>query len=74
MPEWKGLGEKTRSERDNALGEMAIPAGLEPATPCLEGRCSIQLSYGTLATATTASLAERRLVGQACGTIGLDMV
>jgi hypothetical protein len=22
------------------------PAGLEPATPCLEGRCSIQLSYG----------------------------
>ena len=25
---------------------MAIPAGLEPATPCLEGRCSIQLSYG----------------------------
>src|SRR5262245_44864072 len=26
---------------------MAIPAGLEPATLCLEGRCSIQLSYGT---------------------------
>ncbi len=25
---------------------MATPAGLEPATPCLEGRCSIQLSYG----------------------------
>jgi hypothetical protein len=22
------------------------PAGLEPATACLEGRCSIQLSYG----------------------------
>src|SRR5258708_31945333 len=22
------------------------PAGLEPATSCLEGRCSIQLSYG----------------------------
>jgi hypothetical protein len=22
------------------------PAGLEPATPCLEGRCSIRLSYG----------------------------
>lgn len=26
---------------------MAIPPGLEPGTPCLEGRCSIQLSYGT---------------------------
>jgi hypothetical protein len=25
---------------------MAIPARLELATPCLEGRCSIQLSYG----------------------------
>jgi hypothetical protein len=27
---------------------MATPAGLEPATPCLEGRCSIQLSYGVV--------------------------
>ena len=26
---------------------LAIPAGFEPATLCLEGRCSIQLSYGT---------------------------
>ena len=25
---------------------MARPAGLEPTTLCLEGRCSIQLSYG----------------------------
>lgn len=26
--------------------QLAIPAGLEPATLCLEGRCSIRLSYG----------------------------
>lgn len=26
--------------------KLAIPAGFEPATLCLEGRCSIQLSYG----------------------------
>src|SRR5437773_12241519 len=27
-------------------GRMARPPGLEPGTLCLEGRCSIQLSYG----------------------------
>jgi hypothetical protein len=27
---------------------LAIPAGLEPATYGLEGRCSILLSYGTI--------------------------
>ena len=28
------------------LKRMARPAGLEPATLCLEGRCSVRLSYG----------------------------
>ena len=32
---------------------MARPAGLEPATPGLEGRCSIQLSYGRTRLDTT---------------------
>ena len=31
---------------DQKIGFQIGPAGLEPATPCLEGRCSIHLSYG----------------------------
>lgn len=27
---------------------MAAPEGFEPSTRCLEGSCSIQLSYGTV--------------------------
>jgi hypothetical protein len=28
------------------LGWLARPAGFEPATRCLEGSCSVRLSYG----------------------------
>jgi hypothetical protein len=30
----------------DSRSELARPEGLEPSTPGLEGRCSIQLSYG----------------------------
>ncbi len=30
----------------NRRFQTAIPEGFEPSTACLEGRCSIQLSYG----------------------------
>ena len=35
-----------RSCKPYCLKKKVRPAGLEPATPCLEGRCSIRLSYG----------------------------
>jgi hypothetical protein len=36
------------SFRSKAHMEMVGEAGLEPATPGLEGRCSIQLSYSPM--------------------------
>ena len=39
-------GTETAEFFPNLLKSLARPAGLEPAAPGLEGRCSIQLSYG----------------------------
>ena len=43
-------GEARATSKKTTLTDfrMAIPAGFEPATLCLEGRCSIQLSYGII--------------------------
>jgi hypothetical protein len=47
----QGDGPATPVMLERILPEIGMvktlrPAGFEPATLCLEGRCSIQLSYG----------------------------
>ncbi len=47
-----------------------IATGLEPVTVCLEGRCSIQLSYATLLLSCLANLSRLwRMAG--CGEEGI---
>ena len=44
--------EKTKVKESND-GNKVIPFGFEPKTYCLEGSCSIQLSYGTVCCSAT---------------------
>src|SRR5438034_8618570 len=43
---------------------MARPTGLEPVTPGLEGRCSIQLSYGRSIACSLSDQIPRRRPGR----------
>ena len=36
-----------KSIQMNQFSDLVIAEGFEPSTACLEGRCSIQLSYAT---------------------------
>ena len=39
---------KTKKTTEYQWLSYVIPEGFEPSTYCLEGSCSIQLSYGTI--------------------------
>ena len=45
------------AERDGEK-KVVTPVGFEPTTVCLEGRCSIHLSYGIKATKVTRKMAN----------------
>lgn len=48
-----------REALDLTQEDLACPAGIEPATPSLEGSCSVRLSYGDGASDSTARLPLR---------------
>ena len=43
---WPSATARKLTLQNDEAKEMARPLGFEPKTLCLEGRCSIQLSYG----------------------------
>ena len=45
---------KKHSPESFHINEMARPEGIEPPTLCLEGRCSLQLSYGRAVRSTSS--------------------
>jgi hypothetical protein len=57
-----------QDRRDHSMsgGKLARPAGLEPATPSLEGSCSVQLSYGRLADPLARFGEDRNRAGAMC--------
>ena len=42
----RAVGKIVKFRCGGSRQKLARPLGLEPRTLCLEGRCSIQLSYG----------------------------
>ena len=61
--------EKKNTRHNHLCDPVARPAGFEPATPSLEGSCSIRLSYGRPSPMLAAIHAERncRSVDQLAG-------
>ena len=49
-----------RSKTIDFVQFLATPTGLEPVTLCLEGRCSIQLSYGATGWKIRRKVAENK--------------
>src|SRR6266568_32788 len=58
-------GRAKNQKVSNFPGNLARPPRLERGTLCLEGRCSIQLSYGRLARRLAAAACSRKFAQRA---------